>query len=195
MEHDALQRKLLSFLPLKGEPFEALHPGDELQPSYLDVPSRPRADFLWASLGSFVVSKRIRDIFVSSWPEDIVACPVELRKIGTREATLPPPIPSTGEPEDMINEVPLSRNSTDIGPYFEILVQKESGFPVGGTPVTICSGCKRPEMDESTRELRITSGMWNGSNLFFLATTLHVLVTDEVRDRLLQIGATNIDFE
>lgn len=194
-EHGSLQRDLLATLRIQGDPFVALHPGDAFQPCFLDVPSHPRADFLWASLGSLIVSQRIRDLLVTCWTDDIVACPVGLRKIGKREATLPPPIPSTGEPEDMINEVPLVPEPSEAGPYFEILLQKESGFPPGGAPVKICPGCRRLDIDDSTRELRMTSEMWKGDHIFFLATTLYVIVTDDVRQRLQGLRPTNVVFE
>jgi len=186
---------LISVLPIKGQPFAALRPGDDFQPCFLDVPSRPRADFLWPSLGSLVVSERIRNILVTCWPDDIVACPVGLRKIGKREAKLPPPIPVTGEPEDMISEVPLLADVSEIGSYFEILIQKESNYPPGGTPVRTCAGCGRPDVDNSTRELRMTPEMWKGDHVFFLATTLYVIITDAVREQLEGLRPTNVIFE
>jgi hypothetical protein len=194
-EHAALQKQMLRTLHIEGQPFAALRPGDDFQPCFLDVPSCPCADFLWPSLGSLVVSERIKNVLVTSWPNDIVACPVSLRKIGKREAKLAPPMPSTGEPEDIINEVPLSKDVSQIGPYFEILVQKESGFPLGGTPLNTCAGCGRPNVDNSTRELRMTPEMWKGDHLFFLATTLYVLITDKVREQLDSMRPTNVLFE
>jgi len=195
VEHEALQSELLASLQIQGEPFYTLCPGDNFQPCFLDVPSRPRADFLWASLGSLVVSERIKNLFMNHWPDDVIACPVNLRKIGKREAKLPPPIPSTGEPEDMIDEVPLSPDHSDIGPYFELLIQKESGFPPGGTPIRTCPGCQWPYIDKSTRKLCMTPEMWRGDNVFILATTRYMLVTDEVRQCLEGIRATNVAFE
>ena len=194
-EHAALQTELLRVLPVNGKPFSALRPGDDFQPSFLDVPSRPRADFLWPSLGSLVVSERIKNALVESWPNDVIACPVGLRKIGKREARLAPPIPSTGEPEDMIHEVTLSTDVSQIGPYFEILIQKESAYPPGGTPLSTCAGCGRPNVDNSTRRLQMTSQMWKGDHVFFLATTLHVVIMNEVREQLKTIRPTNVQFE
>ena len=54
-----------------------------------------------------MVAERIKDLFLSSCGDDIAVCPIILRKIGRREANLPTPMPSTGEPEDIINEVPF----------------------------------------------------------------------------------------
>lgn len=193
-EHEQLQRELVTSLPIDGPPFVAFRPGDSFQPCFLDAPSRPRADFLWSSIGSLVVSERVSAALVRYWPDDVIACPVTLRKIGKRNAKLTPPIPSTGEPEDMLEEVPISRNVSEVGPYFEILIQKESGYPPGGIPDTACVGCGRANVNDSTRQLRMVSGMWRGDHVFFLATTLHVLVSDDVRNRLASMRLTNVRF-
>jgi hypothetical protein len=194
-EHEALQKSLMAVLPINGDPFVCLRPGDDFQPCFLDVPSRPRADFLWASLGSLIVSERIKDILVETCPSDISACPVSLRKIGKREAKLPSPTPSTGEPEDIINEVPMLKATSEIGPYFEMVILKESAYPPGGTPKRICPRCKRPDVDNSTRELRMTPEMWKGDKIFLLATTLYVVITDELRERISRHCPTNVVLE
>lgn len=194
-EHAALQRELMQALSLEGDPFTVFQPGDTLQPGFLDVPSRPRADFLWATVASLVVSQRVKDVLMSVCPEDVVAYPVTLRKIGKREARLPPPMPSTGEPEDMIDEVPLSIDPSGIGPYYEIIVQKKSENPPGYKVLSTCRRCGSQEVDLSARELRITQEMWKGDRLFFLATTAYILVTDVVRDQLMSLRPTNVVFE
>lgn len=194
-EHEAIQKNLMALLPIKGDPFVGLCPGDDFQPCFLDVPSRPRVDFLWSSLSSLIVSERIKNTLIESCSGDIAACPVTLRKIGKREANLPPPIPSTGEPEDIIDEVPILKVTSEIDPYFEIIMLKESEYPPGGTPTRICLGCKRPDVDNSTRELRMTPEMWKGDNIFFLASTLYVVITDHVRERLAREHPTNVVFE
>jgi hypothetical protein len=86
-EHSALQEKLLNQLGLEGEPFVDLRPGDSFQPCYLDVPSRPRADFLWSSIGVLVVSERIKESFVSLCRHEIAVRPITLRKVGKRSQT------------------------------------------------------------------------------------------------------------
>lgn len=104
-------------------------------------------------------------------------------------------MPSTGEPEDIINEVPILGDAFGVGSYYEILVRNESRYPPGGAPTRICPGCKRPEVDGAARELRMTPEMWNGDNIFFFATTLYVVITDVVRERLSLLGPTNVIFE
>jgi hypothetical protein len=193
-DHAKLQRELMTAIGTKGEPFVGLQPGDCLQPCFLDVPSCPRADFLWPSLGSFVVTDRVRDLFLTASGNDIAVCPVILRKIGKRNAKLPPPVPSTGEPEDIINEVPILKDSSTVGSYSEAVVLHESGFPPGGTPISVCSGCGRPEIGRN-RELRMTAEMWKGQAIFFLATTLHVIVTDALKKAIERLHPTNVSFE
>ena len=175
--------------------FVGLRPGDDFQPCFLDVPSRPRADFLWSSIGSLIVSERIKNELIDSCSDDIAACPVILRKIGKREAKLPPPMPSTGEPEDIIDEVPVLKDKSEVGPYFEILILKESEYPPGGTPIKICSGCKRPDVDNSTRQLIMIPEMWKGDDIFFLATTLYIVITDALKGQLERHRPTNVVFE
>jgi len=193
-QHEALQRDVMKALGIEGKSFVDLRPGDDFQPCFLDVASRPRADFLWSSIGSLVVSERIKDALVRHWQDDVVVCPVNLRKIGKRDARLAPLTPSTGEPADMIDEAPLRKDTFGTGPYFEILVQKECGYPPGGEPTSICAGCGRPDVDGEKRQLVMTPSMWQGDNVFFLATTLWVIVTDDVRRKLSALHPTNVVF-
>jgi Protein of unknown function (Gmx_para_CXXCG) len=194
-EHEALQKELMASIPFQGHPFIGLRPGDDFQPCFLDVPSRPRADFLWSSIGSLVVSERIKNALVESCAADIAVCPVTIRKIGKREAKLPLPMPSPGKPAGMIDEVPILKDTSAIGPYFEVLILKESEYPPSGTPTRLCPGCRRPDVASSTRELRMTPDMWKGDTIFFLATTLYVVITDELRERLVRHRPTNAFFE
>src|SRR5262249_40601869 len=79
-----------------------LLPGNSLLPSSMAIPSRPQADFLWGSLGSLIVSERIKNTFVQAAFSGILFFPIMITKIGRREATLPPPIPESGEPDDIM---------------------------------------------------------------------------------------------
>jgi hypothetical protein len=185
----------MAALAVKGNPFMDLCPGDFLQPCFLDVPSHPRADFLWSSLGSLVVSQRIKDAFVESCSPEIVTRPVTMRKIGSREARLPPPMPSTGEPEDMIDEVPILEDKSKIGSYFEILILNESNPPFGVAPALFCSGCNRPLASTKDREFRMAPEIWKGHSIFFFATTLWIVITDQMKDLLVRLHPTNVQFQ
>src|SRR5262245_6563839 len=113
-QHRALRVRILERFLQRGVTLPELEPGDRFLPCYLDVPSRPRADFLWSSLYGVVVSERVRQVFQRLHVPSVEFYEVAFRKIGKREARLPPPEPSTGEPEDTIDEVPLLQNTQTV---------------------------------------------------------------------------------
>jgi hypothetical protein len=193
-DHEELQRKVMRALRIGGEPFVAVRPGDTLQPGFLSIPSRPEADFLWASIGTLVVSERINRLFLSACRRDVASFQLTVRKVGKRSARLPPISPRTGEPEDMLREVPTTSATSGIGRYFEILLKNESGYPAGSSPRDVCSGCKRETIGKR-RKLKMTRSMWTGSSIFYMATTLYIIVTDDLRKRIERMRPTNVLFE
>ena len=197
-EHSALQEQLLKQLGLEGAPFVDLRPGDSFQPCYLDVPSRPRADFLWSRSGVLVVSERIKESLVSLCRDEIAVRPITLRKVGKREAKLAAPMPSTGEPEDIIHEVPLLSDKAGVGPYYEIFPLKESDVPHNRPVKSVCSGCRREDVDvvypHNVNRPRMADEIWRGESVFFLATTLYIIVTNDIKEALTRIHANNVTF-
>ncbi len=193
-EHAALQMEFAAHMHTECVPFVTYKPGDSFQPSFLDVPSKPKKDFLWSNLGSLVVSKRIKELIFDELYDDVDIIQVHLRKIGKRNAKLPPDKPYTGEPEDMINEAALIQYPDSPGPYFEIVVRSESNYPEGGTPDTICSVCKRESSEIDKRVFRMLESMWQGQQIFFLKTTRYIVVTEPLVEKIKRTGATNVDF-
>lgn len=193
-QHQALQREVLGVFREVGVNVSSLQPGDDFQPCYLDIPSRPRVDFIWSCLGSVIISERVRQLFESLRVEKVSYCPVSLRKIGEGEARLPAPIPSTGEPEDMIHEVPLLKFTDSVGPYYELVIESESSYAPGAGPIAICSGCGRETLPETDVRFLMMESMWTGADVFFLASTLYIGVTDRVQQALKNLKATNIEF-
>jgi hypothetical protein len=94
----------------------------------------------------------------------------------------------------MIEEVPSASSVSDVGAYFEVCILKESGSPPGGKPVKVCPGCGRAEINETKREIRMLDHMWKGNAIFFLATTLYVLVTDDLKKIIEHARPTNVVF-
>lgn len=195
-EHKALQKELFAALGQEGEPFIDLAPGANFEPCCLDIPSRPRADFLWPGLGTFLVSERIRNVLLASCGDEVGATEVVLRKVGKRNAALPAPIPQTGEPEDIINEASVLVDKTEIGPYYHIVPRKESAYPPNRVTRSICPGCQRVEMiyPKNEHKPRMTNAMWKGHRIFYLGSTLRIIVTDEVKQLLMHLRPTNVIF-
>ncbi len=193
LEHfDALREEAEAQIGRQGL---RLMPGDSFQPAVLDVPTIPRADFLWGSLGSLVVSARIRDLLAEKCAAAVTMVEVKFGKIGKKEARLPAPIPSTGEPEDLITEARPLSDFSSVGPYFEAIPTSESGWPPGGAPVSVCSGCLRPEVDDQKRQLVMRADMWQGAHIFYLATTLWIIVSDDLKKEIELLEPTNVFFE
>jgi hypothetical protein len=192
-QHRVLQRKVQDEFSKVGISCPPLQPGDVFQPCFLDVPSKPKADFLWASVRSLVVSKRIKDLFDSMEIKEVAFCPIILRKIGKRNARLPAPIPSTGEPEDLIEEMPLLRRTDSVGPYFELIVQAKAGYRPGFEPISVCGGCGRETFRQSDKNYELLDSMWRGTDIFHTGGMLHV--TDRLKLALQKLKATNVQFQ
>ena len=135
-DHRELRRLVLAALRREGfasDLDEATIRGDFLGGD-LSVPSRPRADFLWPTLGSLIVSRRVRDVLIDSASGAVAAAPVTLAKIGRREANLQPP--SSVEPEELVERLAVERPALDAGPYFEVAMCRESGDALGNLKPT-----------------------------------------------------------
>jgi hypothetical protein len=192
--HRALRGEIADHLARDGYAVDLLLPGDAFQPAYLDVPSHPEADFLWASLGSVVVSERIRTRVANVSGGDVAFVPVALRAVGRGSPHDPFPIPATGEPEDIDGEIEFLPNTASAQPFWEMIVLSESGLPRGIADVSACAGCGRRLYDGSARILSMFPEMWRGSPIFTLATTLWIIVTDDLHQQILASGATNVTF-
>jgi hypothetical protein len=105
---------------------------------------------------------------------------------------VPPPVPRSGEPEDLITAVRATVPANAISSLFELVVTAESGRPLGSRDFRLCNCCGREEYDQEQRQLAMREDMWHGEDIFFLATTLHIMVTERVRELLQKLGATNV---
>jgi len=172
-EHAAMQMEVARYLNQDCESFVTFRPGDTFQPAFLDVPSKPTMDFLWSNPRSFVISERIKKAVFDDLSNEVEMVQVQPRKIG--------------KPSDAINH-------DSIEPYFQVLITSESDYPKGGEPISFCPVCKQESFDDSKRELAMREDMWGGQHIFFLKTTLYMIVTETLVEKIRQMDATNIDF-
>lgn len=171
-----------------------VQPGSILQPSFLDIASKPTSDFLWASLNP-VVSQRIQEKLESLKVRDIAFAQVTLRKVGKKSARLAPPIPSTGEPEDMVNEVSTTEFPNSNRRYFELCIYGRSAPPPLRELRSVCPTCGSKTFNWATsRKLIMTESMWTGGDIFYLETTRTVLITDFLKQELEKLRPTNVEF-
>lgn len=193
-EHHSLRERISDRLHNLGDGRVTLRPGDSFQPAELEIPSLPESDFLWGSIGSIVVSEKVKELLTQYNGHQVAFCRVKIKKVGTRKVELPAPVPSTGEPENLFNELPMNSDTNGVGPYYEMVVLRESGFPQGYAPADPCSGCGRDIGDNAARIFRMTRQMWNGESIFFFTTTLYVIVTEDVKQLLEDVAVTNVEF-
>ncbi|MBT4867589.1 MAG: hypothetical protein HON53_21010 [Planctomycetaceae bacterium] len=191
--HRELCDQILAALHQAGHAIESLGPGDTFLPAVLDIPSCPEFDFLWSTLGSAIVSERIKTAFESAGLTGIQFVPICLQRVGKAYATDPPPTPSTGEPEDMINEVEEFLMHSEVDPYFQMIITANSATPPGAEITSVCDTCGRESYDKAKRQLVMQPEMWQGHDVFFLATTLYILITPAVRELLEELEATNVE--
>ncbi len=189
-EFNNLTQKISSILKVDN----AFKPGDSFQPSFLDVASKPKYDFLWSSIGSVIVSERVKKTIEEYVKGTVDFVKVIKRNIGNREPKLPAPIPKSGEPEDIIEEVELIKNTCEIQDYFEMIIKYESKEPLFTKISGTCTKCNREDIDEESRLLLMTDELWNGQKIFKMATTLYIVITDELKNKLEKIKASNVKF-
>lgn len=174
-KQNKLQEIILEELDIFKE--ERLFPGNEFQPVYLDIPCEPKADFLWSTLGSVLISERILNALNENKISGFANFPVIKRKVGNRVIKYPFEVPE------------ISSN------YFELIITSNSKRPPGADIISICKGCGREEYDEKSRKIIMKPDMWNGADIFFLNTTLWIIVTEKVKNLIESMKATNIVFE
>ncbi len=165
-----------------------------LLPAFLDVPSKPEADFLWPGFWP-LVTERIREKLESLRIRGIAFADVTLRKVGKKSPKLPPPIPSTGEPEDIISEVSTTKYPKTGRAYFKLCVYGRSSPPPGRELKSVCSTCGHKDYNWGrSRDLVMTDSMWTGLDIFVLETTLNILVTEKLKQELQKLRPTNVEF-
>lgn len=173
---------------------DVVQPHCFLLPSFLDIPSRPEDDFLWPSF-SPLVTERIRDKIDSLKIREIAFAEVTLRKVGKESPKLPAPIPSSGEPEDIITEVRTTLFPEAEGRYFEMCVYGRSAPPPGRELKSVCSTCGNKDFKWArSRGLVMTESMWTGLGIFILETTMTILVTDKLKQEIQELMPTNVEF-
>lgn len=192
-DHQALQQIVMTELGREGIVDAHLMPGIRFQPARLKFGSRPKSDFLWATIGSAIVSPKTKKVFEEAGVTGVRFCPAVINKVGKRDAIGPAPIPETGEPEDIIEEAEPEQKSESFGPLYEMVILGESGQPPGAEITSRCEGCGREEYDKYKRQLVLTSSMIPDSDVFYMATTLYIYVNQKVHDLILRHRLTNIE--
>ncbi len=193
-EHLLLQKQVREEFQASNIDTESFPSIYDFQPVHLKFPSRPKSDFLWSTLGGAIVSGKVKALFEQYEITGVNLCPAIIDKVGKRDSVGPIPVASTGEPEDIIGEVEGEHNPAEFGPLYEMVVTSTSGRPPGAEVTSRCPACGREEFDRSKRVLALTEDMIPPADIFILATTLHIIVNDKVRELTWKNRLTNVEF-
>jgi hypothetical protein len=192
-DHAVLRAMLKRAFASEGIRTDPFLPGDAFLPAHLSIPTTPVDDFLWPGLTP-VVSTRVRDALVAIAATGIVFAPVVARRIGPQSPRDVPPMPPSGEPDDLLALAPLADPSDPIAlDYHEMVITTESALLPGCLERARCNACGRVELDLAKRRFEMSAALWRGRDVFLLGSTRYVFVTSRVRDALLAIGATHVD--
>ena len=193
-EHLSLQRQIKEELEASNIDTGNFPSIYDFQPVHLKLPSRPKSDFLWSTTGGVIVSAKVKALFEQHEISCVEFCLAVIDKVGKRASIKPIPIASTGEPEDIIQEVEGELNPAEFGPLYEMVITSVSGRPPGAEVTSQCPACGREEFDQAKRVLMLTEGMIPPTNVFILATTLHIFVDDKVREIIWKNRLANVEF-
>jgi hypothetical protein len=116
--------------------------------------------------------------------------PIEITKVGRRNAKLPPPIPESGEPEDIM-ELAAYPPEQQIPKYFEVVILADSRRVKETEPTSVCPTCGS-ENWKPPKKWAMHESLWTGTDFFFLAPTTMIVVTDRVKKLLVEMEATNV---
>ncbi len=94
----------------------------------------------------------------------------------------------------LFGAVRLEADRAGQRPDYQILVRSASDYPKGGAPISVCPVCKHEAFNDEKRELVMHEEMWRGQPIFLLRTTLYVIVTEALAEKIQKAGATNVDF-
>ena len=189
-EFKCLSDKVVNTLKNEGLSINELLPGDTfMQPCNLDIPGSPKEDFLWCSIGSIVVSSRIKDCLVINSGGCISDLKItNIRTHPSDESQFS--LPDSGEPEDITKGV-IAREVKDMDGYYEICVREEYLY-AGCYEKTVCDFCQRKVMECSKANVE-NEILWQGAPIFKIKGTHHFVITDSLKNKLMLLRPSNIN--
>jgi hypothetical protein len=94
----------------------------------------------------------------------------------------------------LVTEIRATVRASELPPFYELVVTAESHRPPGTEESKRCKLCGRDSYNNDARRLVMLPDMWRGDDIFFLATTRWIVVTDRVQNILRNLRATNVHY-
>lgn len=190
-EYRALRKKVEAALRAGDPDIGPLEGGETFTPLKWSLPSRPDGDVFWAMLGSPIVSGRAALALQASGASGFSLIPVETVRHGTRPASDEPPIPESGEPEDLCD---LAQVAPDGGEFFLLSITGEGNPGAGMHIQPACPGCGNVEIEREDGWDLWDDSIWAGADMFHYPSTRYAIVTERIAGLFADLGAGNVDF-
>ncbi len=176
-EHRTKQEELKILFSEKGIFIDQLRPGDDFQPINFRIKSNPRTDFLWPTLMNPLVSEKVKNIFEDNNVKGVSFFPIIVDKIG-----------------DQVVKYPFEV-SDEVQIYYNMVINSSSKRPPGAEIISVCGLCGYELYDHEQRQIQMDLDMWLGEDIFYLNTTLYIIITEKVKNIIDQNGFNNIFIE
>ncbi|PKK99838.1 MAG: hypothetical protein CVV56_09235 [Tenericutes bacterium HGW-Tenericutes-1] len=173
-EHIFQQKELKACYAAKGILIDQLRPGDDFQPINFRIKSKPRTDFLWPTLMNPLVSEKVKNIFEENKVKGVSFFKIIVDKI-----------------EDKVAKYSFVV-SDEVQVYYNMVINSSSKRPPGADIISICDLCGYELYNKEQRQIQMNLDMWLGEDIFYLNTTLHIIITEKVKNIIEQCGFNNI---
>lgn len=189
-DHLALRAEVQDAMNAAYPGMAQLQGGERFPPIEWVVPSRPESDFFWGLLEGPIVSARVADAMPDAGVTGIAFSPVDDVRCGIGPASREPPIPESGEPEDLVE---WANSKPEPGQQFFVMeVASEGNYTVNMREQTLCPACGRREVERSGDWHVWEDSIWNGQDVFHFPTTQWIIVTEKVANLLSVLNVDNV---
>jgi hypothetical protein len=161
----------------------SLLPGDMFVPAVLNLPTLPMVDFLW-NLPQVYVSERVRAALSKAPELGVVFKRVKLENVGkdtySDQWVRPQKLQ---EEDDVMRHVRKLGDISKVTPYFELVITSESKTVAGPSPPPeACPYCSIVRYDLGTRQYEFKPEMWSGRHIFYLRSTLRIVISEQMKN-------------
>ena len=91
----------------------------------------------------------------------------------------------------MVEECEEFLSPDEVEPYYEMIITAESALPIGAETTHTCNTCGFESFDRTKLRMFMQPEMWRGDDVFYLATSLWIIITKATLGILESMDASN----
>lgn len=191
-EHRALRERVERGLRELHPDMPPMPPGPSFPPIGWMVPSRPDGDLFWGA--GLVVSARLARALEAIDASGFALIPIDTVMVGEGSPADRPPIPTSGEPDDLVDLA--TRRLAEGEPYFVLSVLTEGSLNSRMQKQPACEGCGYAEVKRGSvwEDWEIwEDSIWPGTDTFHFPTTNYVVITERIAKVLDDLNVGNCE--